>query len=109
LINDGKPGFFDIGDAHATAPVIPGSANTPATPSIYPIHYLMGVLLALKFSTMLFDAIRYHYLRVKGHANFFSAVYYFFAFLKGFTLFTGKSSDGEKEVHKSWYSLLHRN
>jgi len=89
LIKGGKPGYFDIGDGLGTAPpTIPGVSATPASPTIYPIHYLMGFLLALKFFSLLFEAIRYHYLRVTGHAVFFSAVYYSFAFLKGITLFT---------------------
>mmetsp|Transcript_11142 Transcript_11142/g.23536 ORF Transcript_11142/g.23536 Transcript_11142/m.23536 type:complete len:697 (-) Transcript_11142:93-2183(-) len=89
LIKDGKQGYFDIGDAPTTdAPSRPGIPNTPDIPTIYPIHYLMGFLLSLKFGSLLFESIRYHYLRVIGHAVFFSAVYYTFAFLKGITLFT---------------------
>jgi len=89
LIKKGKAGHFDTGDLPATAPPrFPGAAATPASPTIYPIHYLMGFLLALKFCSLFFESIRYHYLRVTGHSVFFSAVYYTFAFLKGITLFT---------------------
>lgn len=86
LIKDGKQGYFDVGEEVAP-PAIPGGA-APSTPTIYPIHYLMGVLLTLKFCSLLFEAVRFHYLRVLGHAVFFSAIYYVFAFLKGMTLFT---------------------
>lgn len=97
LIKDGKPGYFDSGDAPAP-PAIPGAAATPTTATIYPIHYLMGFLLALKFCTLIFESIRYHYLRVSGHAVFSSAVYYTFSFLKGMTLFTGKSIRNRKTL-----------
>jgi len=89
LIKNGKPGYFDSGDADTTLlPTIPGGAATSDGPTIYPIHYLMGFLLALKFCSLFFESVRYHYLRVAGHAAFFSAVYYTFYFLKGITLFT---------------------
>lgn len=84
LAQEGKPGYLDTGDP--PAPPRPGMPATTAT--IYPIHYLMAFLLGLKFCSLLFESIRYHYLRVTGHAVFFSAVYYAFAFLKGITLFT---------------------
>jgi G protein-coupled receptor 107 len=57
-------------------------------PVIYPIHYLMAALLALKTMTIFFDCIRYHYLRVSGKAVLWSAVYYTFSFMKGTFLFT---------------------
>ena len=95
LIKEGKLGYFDVGDVPTiSAPTRPGvAATTSATPTIYPIHYLMGFLLALKFCSLFFESVRYHYLRVTGHAVFFSAIYYTFAFLKGITLFTGKCVD----------------
>jgi hypothetical protein len=97
LIKDGKPGYFDSGNAEATPPpIISGGAATPSGPTVYPIHYLMGFLLVLKFFSLFFESIRYLYLRVVGHAAFFSAVYYTFAFLKGVTLFTGKSIGNRK-------------
>eukprot|EP00536_Pseudo-nitzschia_multiseries_P006270 jgi/Psemu1/255259/estExt_Genewise1Plus.C_1300088 len=79
--------LYICGDASPPGGAI-GLNNASESPTIYPIHYLMGVLLALKFFSLLFESIRYHYLRVTGHAVFFSAVYYIFAFLKGMTLFT---------------------
>ncbi len=88
LIKEGKQGYFDI-EGEEGPPALPGQLAAPS-PTIYPIHYLMGVLLTLKFCTLLFEAIRYHSLRVRGHAEFFSFVYYTFDFIKGMSLFTGK-------------------
>lgn len=55
---------------------------------VYPIHHLMTILLTLKFLSLFFESIRYHFLRVTGHAYFWSGIYYTFAFLKGTFLFT---------------------
>lgn len=57
-------------------------------PTIYPIHQLMSVLLILKTLSIFFESVRYHYIRVSGHAELWSLVYYTFAFLKGTFLFT---------------------
>ena len=57
-------------------------------PVVYPIHQLMTVLLILKTLSVFFESVRYHYIRVSGHAELWSAVYYTFAFLKGTFLFT---------------------
>lgn len=48
---------------------------------------MMTVLLVFKTLSMLFESIRYHYLRLTGAAEAWSIVYYLFAFLKGITLF----------------------
>jgi hypothetical protein len=56
-------------------------------PSVYPIHHLMAALMLLKTLATLFESIRYHYIRVTGHAELWSVVYYTFAFLKGTMLF----------------------
>ena len=37
---------------------------------------------------MFFESVRYHYIRVFGHAELWSTIYYIFAFLKGIFLFT---------------------
>ncbi|KAG7342172.1 seven transmembrane receptor [Nitzschia inconspicua] len=86
-IKEGKPGLMDTGSP--TAPVAPvgRGAQLPSV-TVYPIHYLMGFLLSLKTCSLFFESIRYHFLRVTGHAVLWSAVYYTFAFLKGITLFT---------------------
>lgn len=47
----------------------------------------MTVLLVFKTLSMLFESIRYHYLRLTGAAEAWSIIYYLFAFLKGITLF----------------------
>jgi len=82
FIKNGKSGYFDIGNAPSAGVTMSGNKFIPATPTIYPIHYLMGFLLTLKTLSLFFESIRYHYLGVTGHAVFFSAVYYTFAFLK---------------------------
>jgi G protein-coupled receptor 107 len=87
LIKEGKPGHFNKDDVPVPPSPIGRGVQLP-TASVYPIHYMMGVLLALKFLSLLFESIRYHYLRVTGNAMFWSAVYYTFAFLKGISLFT---------------------
>ena len=74
LIQEGKPGHF--------------ADPEHGQPIVYPIHHLMSLLLLLKTLAIFFEAVRYHYLRVTGHAVLWSAVYYTFAFLKGTTLFT---------------------
>lgn len=55
---------------------------------VYPIHHIMSLLLLLKTTTTFFESVRYHYLRVTGHAEFWSVIYYTFSFLKGMFLFT---------------------
>lgn len=57
-------------------------------PVIYAIHHIMSALLSIKTVTILLKSIRYHYLRVSGHAEMWSFFYYLFAFLKGTFLFT---------------------
>ena len=57
-------------------------------PVIYAIHHIMSALILVKTITILLKSIRYHYLRVSGHAELWSFVYYVFYFLKGTFLFT---------------------
>ncbi|KAL3909375.1 MAG: hypothetical protein SGILL_008111 [Bacillariaceae sp.] len=86
-VKQGKPGILDTGSPpEPTAPVGRGAQMPSVT--VYPIHYMMGFLLTLKTCALFFESIRYHFLRVTGHAVLWSAVYYTFAFLKGITLFT---------------------
>jgi len=59
-----------------------------ARPKVLPIHHMMTALLVLKTLSIFFESVRYHYIRVTGHAEFWSFVYYTFAFLKGTFLFT---------------------
>ena len=38
-------------------------------PTIYAIHHLMSSVVFLKMLTMLLESVRYHYIRVNGHAQ----------------------------------------
>lgn len=86
-IKEGKPGLLDTGSPSEPVAPVGRGAQLPSV-TVYPIHYMMGFLLTLKTLSLFFESIRYHYLRVTGHAVLWSAVYYTFAFLKGITLFT---------------------
>ncbi|KAL3787726.1 hypothetical protein HJC23_012152 [Cyclotella cryptica] len=57
-------------------------------PVVHAIHHLMTMLLGLKAATTFFEAARYHYIRVNGHAEFWSAVYFTMSFIKGTFMFT---------------------
>lgn len=54
---------------------------------VHHIHHLMTVLLVLKTLSMLFESIRYHYIKTYGDGEGWDIVYYVFAFLKGVMLF----------------------
>jgi len=57
-------------------------------PKIYAIHHLMSSVLFLKVLTVFFESVRYHFIRVNGHAELWSVVYYMLSFFKGVFLFT---------------------
>lgn len=95
-IQNGMPGIFK---------------NTGGQPIVYPIHHLMSALLLFKFLATFFESLRYHAIRISGHAELWSVFYYGFTFIKGTFLFvvilligTGWSfvkpflSDQEKKV-----------
>lgn len=63
-------------------------ANSGGRPVIYAIHHLMSVLLVIKTATVLLESIRYHFIRVMGHARFWSVLYYIMTFVKSTFLFT---------------------
>ena len=65
-----------------------GLFDTHQRPVVYPIHKLMGALLCFKFLSMFFESIRYHVIRVTGHAEIWSVAYYSITFVKGIFLFT---------------------
>ena len=45
--------------------------------AVYKIHYLMGALVFLKSSSLLFHSINYHYIQTKGtHVEGFAVLYY---------------------------------
>jgi hypothetical protein len=48
----------------------------------------MTLLLGLKTATVFFEALRYSSIRIHGHAEFLSAVYYIMSFVKGIFMFT---------------------
>lgn len=79
LIKKGKTGHFNT-EVSWTKRLKGGQADI--IPTIYPIHYLMGFLLVLKTLSLLFESIRFHYLRVTGHAMVSSAIYYTFVIFK---------------------------
>ena len=56
--------------------------------SVYAIHHLMTLLLGLKTLTVLFEAARYHSIRIHGHAEFLSTLYLAMSFIKGIFMFT---------------------
>lgn len=62
-----------------------GGQNRPV---VHAIHHLMTVLLGLKVLTVFFEAARYHYIKMNGHAEFLSAVYFTMSFIKGTFMFT---------------------
>jgi len=64
------------------------SYNGSGRPTIYAIHHLMSCVLILKTSSMLFESIRYHFIRVNGHAAVWSLMYYLTVLLGGGLLFT---------------------
>lgn len=57
-------------------------------PQIYAIHQLMSLLLIVKFLSVFFESIRFHYIRVSGHAELWTFLYYGITFVKGTFLFT---------------------
>jgi hypothetical protein len=63
------------------------SSGSERSPTIYAIHHLMSSVVFLKILTMFFEALRYHYIRVKGHAEVWSFFYYFINFFRGTFLF----------------------
>jgi len=69
-------------------PLWESRGGATSRPSVHAIHHLMTILLGLKSVTVLFEALRYHYIRIHGHAEFLSAVYFTMSFVKGIFMFT---------------------
>mmetsp|Transcript_27015 Transcript_27015/g.39508 ORF Transcript_27015/g.39508 Transcript_27015/m.39508 type:complete len:544 (-) Transcript_27015:42-1673(-) len=65
-----------------------GFLDPGTSPQIFPIHHLMSVLLLVKTLSIFIESVRYHFIRIVGHANFWSVVYYIVTFVKGAFLFT---------------------
>jgi len=51
------------------------------------IHWLMTVVLVLKILTLFCEAFKFHSLKVSGHNDGWTIVYYIFSFLKGIMMF----------------------
>jgi len=65
-----------------------GFLNGGDKPMVQAIHHLMSCLLVLKTCSVFFESVRYHFIRVHGHAELWSFTYYLFTFVKGAFLFT---------------------
>lgn len=59
-----------------------------ATPTIYAIHPIMGLLIWVKALTVWAEAFRFHTIKNLGHAEVWSALYYTLYFFRGTFLFT---------------------
>lgn len=64
-----------------------GNSEDGRRPAVYAIHHLMSSVLLLKLLTIFFESVRYHFIRVNGHAELWSFLYYFLNFAKGTFLF----------------------
>ena len=64
------------------------AGDTSSRPKVHAIHHLMTVLLGLKAVTVFFEAVRYYHIKMFGHAEFLSAVYFTMSFIKGTFMFT---------------------
>lgn len=69
-------------------PIFASRGGPTSRPSVHAIHHLMTILLFIKASVVFFEAMRYHYIRVHGHAEFLSFVYFTMSFIKGIFMFT---------------------
>lgn len=54
---------------------------------VFPIHYLMTLLLVLKILAILFHALELHFLKSTGHAGGWGVMFYILQFLKGTAMF----------------------
>lgn len=63
-------------------------AQSGERPVIYHIHQLMTLLLLLKFFSVIFESVRYYSIKVTGHAEVWSFIFYAVSFVKGTFLFT---------------------
>lgn len=55
---------------------------------VYAVHHFMSCVVALKAICVLLESVRYHYIRMYGHAEFWTFLYYILHFMKGTFLFT---------------------
>jgi hypothetical protein len=75
-IQAGNVGYFDP------------STGSHQRPTVYKIHHLMSALLCFKFLATFFESLRYHAIRIYGHAEGWTVMYYVFTFIRGTFLFT---------------------
>ena len=54
---------------------------------VHNIHHMMTILLVLKLCSVLFESIRFHYIKRSGYALGWNVIYYIFTFLKSMMLF----------------------
>lgn len=78
--------LFSVGYAILT--VVWMGVLSRARARVVAVHMLMGALLVVKTLSVLFESVRYHYIQITGHAEFWTAMYYAVAFVKGTFLFT---------------------
>jgi len=50
-----------------------------AKPTVYAIHHLMSSVVALKFLSVFFESVRYHFIRVNGHAELWVSYEYWYS------------------------------
>ncbi|KAL7569972.1 hypothetical protein ACA910_017023 [Epithemia clementina (nom. ined.)] len=86
-IGHGGPGLFSEKSPRRVGAATAGG-RTAAAPVVYPIHKLMAALLTFKFLSVFFECLRYHAIRITGHAEVWSVLYYTISFVKGIFLFT---------------------
>lgn len=67
--------------------VLKGGVDRKDKVNVKAVHHLMTVILILKAISMLFESIRYHFISVKGHAEFWSFLFYSITFVKSILLF----------------------
>ncbi|EED96480.1 predicted protein, partial [Thalassiosira pseudonana CCMP1335] len=68
--------------------LFPMWGSSTSRPAVHAIHHLMTMMIALKAVTVFFEAAKYHYIRINGHAELWSAVYFTMSFIKGVFMFT---------------------
>jgi G protein-coupled receptor 107 len=66
----------------------PGHFEKTSGSRDFRIHHLMTLLLLFKFLSVLFESIRYHAIRVYGHAQMWTFLYYTFTIIRGTFMFT---------------------
>jgi len=80
-------GLFTIAYAVALVTWVFGYLRVTSAMGVNRVHHLMTILIIFKFLSLLFDTIRYHYVKKNGSATGWSILYYIFAGLKGMMLF----------------------